>query len=50
MPHCSSIYRGHMSELQEYLPERYGVQVHFKGGTTLKNLLVSPKDKDTITK
>ena len=28
----------------------YGVQVHFKGGTTLKNLLVSPKDKDTITK
>ena len=30
--------------------QRYGVQVHFKGGTTLKNLLVSPKYKDTITK
>ena len=30
--------------------KKYGVQVHFKGGTTLKNLLVSPKDKDTITK
>ena len=29
---------------------KYGVQVHFKGGTTLKNLLVSPKDKDTIRK
>ena len=30
--------------------QKYGVQVHFKGRTTLKNLLVSPKDKDTITK
>ena len=29
--------------------QKYGVQVHFKG-TTLKNLLVIPKDKDTITK
>ena len=29
---------------------KYRVQVHFKGGTTLKNLLVSPKDKYTITK
>ena len=25
-----------------------GVAVHFKGGKTLKNILVSPKDKDTI--
>ena len=30
--------------------KKYGVQVHFKGGTNLKNLLVSPKDKDIITK
>ena len=30
--------------------KRYGVQVHFKGGTTLKNLQVSPKDKDSMTK
>ena len=30
--------------------QKYRVQVHFKGGTTLKNLLVSRKDKDTITK
>ena len=30
--------------------QKYGVQVHFKGETALKNLLVSPKDKDTITK
>ena len=25
---------------------RYGIQTHFKGGKTIKNLLVSPKDKD----
>ena len=24
---------------------RYGIQSHFKGGSTIKNLLVSPKDK-----
>ena len=27
---------------------RYGIQTHFKGGKTIKNLLVSPKDKDPI--
>ena len=27
---------------------RYGIQTHFKGGTTIKNLLVSPKDKDPM--
>ena len=26
------------------------IQVHFKGGATIKNLLVSPKDKGSITK
>ena len=25
---------------------RYGIQTYFKGGSTIKNLLVSPKDKD----
>ena len=25
---------------------RYGIQTHFKGGRTIKSLLVSPKDKD----
>ena len=25
---------------------RYGIQTHFKGGRTIKNLLVFPKDKD----
>ena len=27
---------------------RYGIQAHFKGGRTIKNLLVSPKDKDPM--
>ena len=29
---------------------KHGVTIHFKGGQTLKNILVSPKDKDTMTK
>ena len=29
---------------------KYGVQVHFKGGNTVKNLLMFSKDKDAITK
>ena len=28
----------------------YGVQVHIKGGNTLKNLLMFPKDRQAITK
>ena len=27
---------------------RYGIQTHFKCGSTIKNLLVSPKDKDPM--
>ena len=27
---------------------RYGIQTHFKGGRTIKNFLVSPKDKDPM--
>ena len=27
---------------------RYGIQTHFKGGSTIKNLLVSPKEKDPM--
>ena len=27
---------------------RYGIQTHFKGGRTIKSLLVSPKDKDPV--
>ena len=27
---------------------RYGIQTHFKGSSSIKNLLVSPKDKDSM--
>ena len=27
---------------------KYGIQTHFKGNKTIKNILVSPKDKDPI--
>ena len=27
---------------------RYGIQIHFKGSNTIRNLLVSPKDKDPM--
>ena len=27
---------------------RYGIQTHFKGSNTIRNLLVSPKDKDPV--
>ena len=27
---------------------RYGIQTHFKGNSTIKNLLVSPKEKDPM--
>ena len=30
--------------------KKYEVQVHFKGGLTIKNLLMAPKDKDYILK
>ena len=30
--------------------KKYGIQVYFKGGKTIKNLLVLPKDKDNIKK
>ena len=37
-------------ESYKYICNKYGTPVYFKGGQTLKNLLASPKDKDTITK
>ena len=43
-------YSQGISESFKTICRKYGVKVHFKGGTTLKNLLVLPKDKETITK
>ena len=42
-------YQG-LSESIKRSCKKYGVQVHFKGGLTIKNLLMAPKDKDHILK
>ena len=42
-------YRG-LSESLKKVCSRHGVQVYFKGGNTIKNLLVAPKDQDPILK
>ena len=43
-------YNKGLSESFKNICKRYGIQVHFKSGKTLKDELVAPKDKDHITK
>ena len=43
-------YNKGLSESFKNIGKKYGIQVHFKGGKTLKDELVAPKDKDHITK
>ena len=43
-------YSQGLCESYKTICSKYGVQVHFKGGNTLKNLLMFPKDKEAITK
>ena len=43
-------YNQGLSESFKNICKRYGIQVHFKSGQTLKDELVAPKDKDHITK
>ena len=38
-----------LSERVKNTCQKYGIQVHFKGGQTIKDLFMAPKDKDTIT-
>ena len=42
-------YQQGLSERIKNTCQKYGVQVHFKGGQTIKDLLMNPKDKDPIT-
>ena len=42
-------YSQDIGESVKNICKKHGVDVHFKGGQTLKNILVSPKDKDNIT-
>ena len=44
------LYCSGLSESIKNIGRKFGVQVYFKGGTTIKNLLMTPKDKDPIQK
>ena len=41
-------YHQGLSERVKKTCSKYGVQVHFKGGQTIKSLLMAPKDNDPI--
>ena len=43
-------YNKGLGESFKNICKRYGIQVHFKSGKTLKDELVAPKDKDHIKK
>ena len=43
-------YYSGLSESIKNIGRKFGEQVYFKGGTTIKNLLMTPKDKDAIQK
>ena len=49
-PHIVVPYHQGLSENFKRTCSRFGVQVHLKGGLTIRNLLMSSKDKDTIWK
>ena len=42
-------YQQGLSERFKNTCQKYRVKVHFKGGQTIKDLLMAPKDKDPIT-
>ena len=43
-------YSKGLSESFKNTCKKYGIQVYFRGGKTIKDLLVAPKDRDHITK
>ena len=50
LSHCHIVipYTQGLCESIKRICGRYSIQTHFKGGKTIKNLLVSPKDKDPM--
>ena len=49
-PHITVPYYRGLSESIKQRCRNYGVQVYFRGGTTIKNLLMAPKDLDPMMK
>ena len=47
-PHIIVPYHRGLSESCKKVCINHGVQVYFKGGTTIKNLLMAPKDQDSM--
>ena len=47
-PHIIVPYHRGLSESFKKVCSKHGVQVYFKGGTTIKNLLMAPKDQDPM--
>ena len=47
--HITIPYEEGLSETIKNIGKKYGIEVHFKSGKTLKDELVAPKDKDHIT-
>ena len=48
--HITVPYNEGLSESIKNTCEKYGIQVHFKSGKSIKDELVAPKDKDQLTK
>ena len=49
-PHITVPYYRGLSESVKQRCKNYGGQVYFRGGTTIKNLLMAPKDLDPMMK
>ena len=47
--HITVPYDEGLSETIKNIGKKYSIQVNFKGGKTLKDELVAPKDKDHMT-
>ena len=50
MSHSGAIHKKGYVKVYKSICNKYGVQAYFKGGNTLKNLLMFPKDKDETKK
>ena len=48
-PYMVPPYVRGLSESMKNICSKHGVQVHYRGGNTIKGLLMTPKDKDHIT-
>ena len=49
-PYIGVPYHQGLSESYKNICKKYGIEVHLKGGHTIKDLLMAPKDKDPILK